>query len=100
MDMPMGVQILQSAIYISLNANTFEKGINPTNFVSVINKQQGRLGFLTLLYQLYKENETLNAKLLNSAVSLPVRAEGMDTHTHTHTHVCKSEVGECRQGDS
>ena len=42
------IQNLEVSVYISHSANTLRKGMNPTIFLTVMGKYEGRLGFLNL----------------------------------------------------
>ena len=52
MDIDTQVQILYKTFYISHNTDTLGKGMNQTIFPSTMGKYWGRLGTLTLVWQL------------------------------------------------
>ena len=91
MDLVTQVQILDEAVWISHSANTLGKGMNLTIFPSAMSIKQGRLSFLTFVWQLVyeKENsefEPVKLHLKTDLVSHGSCAEGL-VNTYIYTWV-------------
>ena len=80
----IGVQILDKAVCVSLGANAFGKGINPSLLPAAIDKYQDRLNCLDFIRQPVTKKETSVFKpavlcLKIDLVSHPVRGGGVET---------------------
>ena len=70
MDKAIWVQILDKIIFISHQSNTFGKCMNPTLLPPVMGKQQSRLGSSTMVWQLVKEKENSEFKLVKLSLEI------------------------------
>ena len=64
MDTVIRVQILDVVVCISHSANKLRKGMNPTVLHPAMGKLLGRLGSVTLLWQLVLEKKNSKFKLV------------------------------------
>ena len=72
------VQFLDEAVCISYSTNTIGKGINPIILPPAMGKLKDRLGSLTLVWQLVKEKENSDIKLVKPRLKIASCSYGVE----------------------